>query len=640
MCAIAGIFHTVGHEPVDVRLLRLMTCALAHRGPDGDGFHVEAHVGLGHRRLVVIDPEGGHQPMFNEDRSAAIVFNGEIYNATALRDELVALGHVFTSDHSDTEVIIHAWESWGTDCLSRLDGMFAFAIWDRNRGELFLARDRLGKKPLYYALDARGRLLFGSEVAAFGVVRDLPRDLDPTAVEDFLAFGYVPEPRSIFAAIKRLPPAHFLLLSRHRTQQGPHRYWHPPLSPFGGSEQDAHEEVLRRLREATAKRMVADVPLGAFLSGGVDSSAVVAMAAGLRDDPLHTFTIAFDGHEDETPFAAQVSARYRTHAHVERAELLDPVDAARGQAFVFGEPFGDVSAAPSFQVCRHARVHATVALSGDGGDEAFGGYRRYRWHALVEAARKYLPASFRHHAVGVLAQLYPKLDRAPRWLRAKHTLTELSLDSALGYARTVTRMQRDHRRALLAAPLRSALDGYSPEGRITALMAECDSDDALLQAQYVDLHTWLPGDILTKMDRTSMAHGLEVRSPFLDPSLFAWGMSLPPRMKLRGGSGKHILKRALEPLLPRSVLYRPKQGFATSPAQAFRARAQDVRTRLLGPVMQDSKVFDMAAVARRVDEHEAGVFDHSTLLWMLLSFEGFVATEEAGPTRMTVPQAA
>jgi asparagine synthase (glutamine-hydrolysing) len=636
MCGIAGIFHPIGSAPVDAALLRRMAGAIAHRGPDGDGFHVEPHVGLGHRRLAIIDLAGGHQPMFNEDFSVAITFNGEIYNFATLRPKLEALGHVFRSDHSDTETIIHAWESFGPDCLQHLSGQFAFALWDRNQGKLFLARDRMGKKPIYYATDAAGRFLFASELAALAQCPALPRRIDPAAVEDFFAFGYVPEPGSIYQGIRRLPPAHFLLLERGRPLEEQHRYWDAPTRAEPADEAAAAARLIGLLTEATKKRMVSDVPLGAFLSGGVDSSAVVAMAAKLRGDPLDTFTIGFEGAEDETPFAAQVAQRYGTRQHNERAAAVDVIDAARLQGRIFGEPFGDSSSVPTFSVSALARRHATVALSGDGGDEVFAGYRRYRWHLLVEGARRWLPARVRRHAIGTLARLYPKLDRAPRWLRAKHTLTELSLDSALGYARTLTKVQRAQRRALFSRSMAAALDGHDPTARLPALMQASGTGDALVQAQYVDLHTWLPGDILTKVDRASMANSLEVRSPFLDEALLSWGFSLPAVLKLRNGAGKYLLKRALEPHLPHALLYRPKQGFATSPAATFRAQADRLRDRLLGEAMAGSGLFSAAALGRLIDQHAAGAFDHSGALWLLLVFEGFLVSEAAGAAELPV----
>jgi asparagine synthase (glutamine-hydrolysing) len=626
MCGLAGLFRADGGA-TDEALLRRMTTALAHRGPDGDGFHVEPGVGLGHRRLAIVDIAGGVQPMANEDGSVVIVFNGQIYNFPELWPELQALGHIFRSDHSDTEVILHAWESWGPACLQRLSGMFAFAIWDRNRGCLFLARDRLGKKPLYYATDSTGRFVFASELRALAEVAALPRRIDPAAVDDFFAYGYVPDPGSIFAGIRKLPPAHFLLLSRDGTVPAPQRYWQAPTAIRAVDAPTAAGELIEQLTAATRRRLIADVPLGAFLSGGVDSSAVVAMAAPLRTDPLDTFTIGFDGAEDETPYAMMVSQRYATTQHNERAAAVDMIAAARRQGRIFGEPFGDASAVPTHSVCALARRHATVALSGDGGDEVFLGYRRYQWHRLVEAARALLPAGARRGVIGTLARLYPKLDRAPRWLRAKYTLTELSLDSAVGYYRTMARMQDDERRALFAAPLRAGLDGHDPSARIAALMAESGTDEPLLQAQYADLQTWLAGMMLVKVDRTSMANSLEVRAPFLDYELVSWGLGLPAALKLHGGAGKYILKRALEPYLPHDLLYRPKQGFATALAPLLRREAARVRRCLLGAALADCGLFDLAAVARLLDEHVRGHRDHGTALWQLLVFEGFLVSE-------------
>ncbi|HEX5328111.1 MAG TPA: XrtA/PEP-CTERM system amidotransferase [Acetobacteraceae bacterium] len=628
MCGLAGIFDPDGAAGIDAALLRRMTAAIRHRGPDGDGFLLEPGIGLGHRRLAIIDPRGGQQPMYNEDSSVGIVFNGIIYNFRELRTELQARGHIFRTN-CDTETIIHAWEDWGEDCLQRLDGFFALALWDRNRRVLFLARDRLGKKPIYYATLPDGRFVFGSEMAALNVVPGLPRSISATAVEDFFAYGYVPEPGSIYRQVNRLPAAHYLLLRHEAAIPEPRRYWHVSVEKRAITESEAVAELNERLSTATASRLIADVPLGAFLSGGVDSSAVVAAAGRLRDG-LDTFTIGFAGAEDETPFADMVARRYGTAQHNEAAAAIDYIDAARQQGRIFGEPFGDQSSVPTFRVSALARRHATVALSGDGGDEVFAGYRRYRWHSLVEAARAVLPAPVRRGVVGRLARLYPKLDRAPQWLRAKHTLTELSLDSALGYYRTVARVQDERRRALFSPQLEAALDGHDPTTRIPALMDASGSDDPLVQAQYVDIHTWLVGDILTKVDRASMANSLEVRAPFLDCRFVEWGLSLPPALKLRAGEGKYILKKALEPLLPREVLYRRKQGFAMSLASLFRREADRVRGRLLGETMLDCGLFEPRAITQLLDEHAAGRFDHSMALWHLLIFEGFLFSELSG----------
>ena len=618
MCGLTGIYHP--GAPIDRALLERMNRAIAHRGPDGDGFHIETGVGLGHRRLSIVDVAGGAQPMWNEDESVVIIFNGEIYNFPTLRPELSALGHVFRN-RCDTEAVVHAWETWGPDCLQHLNGMFAFALWDRRKGLLFLARDRLGKKPLYYAHTPDGALVFGSELAALMAVPDLPRRIDPAAVDDFFALGYVPDPGTIYAGVHKLPAAHYLLLGTGAA--APTRYWTPPTQSAPMAEQDAIRGLVSHLAAATQSRLMSDVPLGAFLSGGVDSGAVVATAAGLQSDPLRTFTIGMPGPQDETALAAQVAARYGTDQHNDTA-TPDYLDAARRQAAVFGEPFGDSSAVPTEAVCALARRHVTVALSGDGGDEVFAGYRRYRWHQMAEGVRAHIPAGLRRHVLGGLARIYPKMDWAPRPLRAKNTLTEISLDSALGYYRTVAKLHHTQRRALFSASLRAALDGHDPSDRVVALMDQCDDEDSLLQAQFADIQTYLVGDILTKVDRTSMAHSLEARAPFLDHQLVEWGMRLPPSLKLRGQDGKWVLKKAMEPMLPHELLYRPKQGFATSLTTVFRARMIEVRARLLGPAMNECGLFDGAAIARLLDQHAAGTSDHAGPIWLLLTFEGFL----------------
>ena len=629
MCGISGIYHQAGPAPVDGGLLRRMNGAIAYRGPDGDGFHIEPGVGLGHRRLSIIDVGGGAQPMFNEDDTVAITFNGEIYGFDALRQRLEGLGHRFRN-RSDTETVIHAWEEWGVDCLQHLNGFFAFALWDRNRRQLFMARDRLGKKPLYYAHAPDGSLVFGSELRCIQAVPGLPRRIRAAAVDDYFALGYIPDPDTIYEGVHKLPAAHYLLLQQGDRAVQPRRYWQAPTATHAATEQEATAELVRRLTAYTATRMVADVPLGAFLSGGVDSSAVVALAAGLRTEagagPLSTFTIGFPGAEDERGYAQQVATRYGTD-HRAEPTTIDYIDAARDQARVFGEPFGDVSSVPTGHVCALARRHVTVALSGDGGDEVLGGYRRYQWHRMTEAVRRLLPGPVRRGVLGRLAQVYPKLDRAPRWLRAKHTLTEISLDSALGYYRMVCKVQHDRRRALFSGTLEAGLDGHDPSRRITDLMDECGSDDPLLQAQWTDINTYLVGDILTKVDRASMAHALEVRAPMLDHEFVEWGLGLPPGLKLRGREGKWVLKRAMEPLLPHEILYRPKQGFAMSLDQQFRDGADRLRERLLGPAMLGSGLFAADTIAQLVDEHEAGRFNHAGVLWLLLVFEGFLAGE-------------
>ena len=557
MCGIAGLFHPFRPTVPPMRSLKAMTEAQRHRGPDGEGFHTEPHLGFGHRRLAIVDLAGGAQPMATEDGAVVVTFNGEIYNHEVLRRMLEGRGHVFRS-RSDTEVLLHGWREWGAQMPARLVGMFAFALWDRKAGRLLLARDPLGEKPLHYAWLPDGGFAFASEIGGLKALSELPRGLDPVALDDFLALGYVPEPATIYAAIRRLPPGHLMLLGLGQAQAVQQRYWAPPRQAVAAGG-DAVEALQSRLDAAVRARMMADVPLGAFLSGGIDSGVVTSLAAMAAGQPLASFTIGFGGAADERPDAAMVAERYGTRHFAEDGAEADYLAMAREIPRLFGEPFGDHSAVPTLAVASLARRHVTVALSGDGGDEVFAGYRRYRFHMMAEA-RRLLPTRLRRGAIGALARAYPKLDRAPRWLRAKTTLTEISLDSALGYYGTVCKLAEGRRRAMFSPALRAAVEGHDPSARFAALMAECDPEDSLLQAQYADLQTYLPGDILTKVDRTSMAVSLEVRPPLLDPELVSWGLALPAAAKLRGGVGKRVLREAAAPLLPPALLQRRKRG--------------------------------------------------------------------------------
>jgi asparagine synthase (glutamine-hydrolysing) len=627
MCGLAGFLYAPERRATASAVVRRMTTALQHRGPDGEGFHDEEGVSLGHRRLAIVDVAGGVQPMTSQDGRFVLVFNGEIFNHAALRRQLEAAGHRFRT-RSDTEAILHGWREWGAACLSRLVGQFAFAIWDRDRSELALARDPLGEKPLHYAWLADGSLAFGSEIAALLAVPGISRSLDAAALDDFLALGYIPDPRTIYRDIRALPPGHAMTLRRGAaTRPAPLRYWSPPTHG-AAAPPDPPAALREHLAQAVEARLMSDVPLGAFLSGGLDSGAVTALAAAARSTPIDAFTIGFAGAQDERPAAAAVAATIGAR-HWAEAGSADYLGAAREIARIFGQPFGDHSAVPTLAVCRLARRHVTVALSGDGGDEVFGGYRRYRFHALVESIRRHIPAPLRRGVIGGLARAYPKLDRAPRWLRAKTTLTELSLDSALGYYATVNRIQAERRHALYAPAQRDAADGHDPAARFVALMDECDPDDGLLQAQYADLHTYLPGDILTKVDRTSMAVSLEVRPPLLDPDLVSWGLALPDAWKIKDGRGKHVLREAVAGDLPAAILQRPKQGFADGIAGELRRRSDEVSARLLGGAMQDSGLFSRPALETMVQEHASGRFEHSQALWQLLVLEGFLA-QEAG----------
>ena len=561
MCGIAGLFDPSGQRPIDPARLAQMTEALRHRGPDGDGMVLHPGLGLGHRRLAIIDLADGAQPMASEDGRTIVTYNGEIYNFQDLRRELADKGHRFRT-RCDTEVLLHGYREWGTAVLDRLRGMFAFAIWDEATRTLFLARDRLGEKPLYYGRDRDGLFLFASEIGALVAGLTTPPELDLEAVADYFTYGYVPDPKSIYQNIRKLAPGHSLCLRPGDATPLPRRYWRPQFADtHRGSLDDLAHELLDRLQQAVAMRMMADVPLGAFLSGGVDSSGIVALMAEASPTPVTTCTIGFaDPAYDETPHARAVARRYATDHHEERVDidaagLLDRVAAA------YGEPFADSSALPTFLVSAAARRHVKVALTGDGGDEVFAGYRRYPFHVAEEAVKALLPATLRRLVLGPLARAWPKLDWAPRPLRAKATLEALSTDTVHGYLRAVTLLPAAERACLFSRDFTKALCGYDPASVLETHFREADTDDPLARAQYVDLMTWLPGRMLVKVDRASMAHGLELRPPLLDHELVEWAAGLPRALKLRGRTGKVLLKHALAPHLPQELLHRPKQGF-------------------------------------------------------------------------------
>ena len=621
MCGIAGIFNTRSEDAPQTELINRMTDAITHRGPDESGIHLEPGLALGHRRLSVIDIASGQQPLFNEDRSAAIVFNGEIYNFMQLRPELEALGYRFTT-HSDTEVILHAWQAWGSQCVQRLRGMFAFAIWDQKRRHLFLARDRLGIKPLYYALLPNGHFVFGSELKALLPHPALPRDRDPMAIEEYFAYGYIPEPRTIFSGVRKLPPGHTLLIEKGQTLlPRTNQYWDIPFTDSGLASQDSAEsELIERLREAVDIRLVAEVPLGAFLSGGVDSSAIVALMAGLVDQPVKTCSIGFDEAEfDETAYALKVAERYHTD---HRSDTVKGDDFALVDklGWLFDEPFADSSAMPTYRVCEAARKRVTVALSGDGGDENLAGYRRYRMHMAEEQLRSRLPLGLRKAIFGPLGALYPKADWAPRVLRAKTTFQALARDSVGAWFHSVSRMTDEQRRTLFSPALRNDLGGYNAVEVLRRHAAQSPTDHPLSLVQYLDLKTFLVS-ILHKVDRASMAHALEVRVPLLDHKLVEWMSGLRPEWKLAGSDGKHLFKHALKAYLPDDIMYRPKQGFSIPLAQWFRGPLRERYQReVLGESMADSGLFNNDYLGQLLQQHDSGLRDNSVVMWELLMF--------------------
>lgn len=622
MCGIAGIFHVETAKPVDEARLRAMLAPMVHRGPDGSGIWIGPGVGLGHLRLSVIDLEGGAQPMVSAQGDLVVTYNGEIYNFAALRTELEAKGHVFRT-LSDTEVILHGWRQWGERCVEHFDGMFAFALFDARARSLWLVRDRFGVKPLHYASLADGSLIFASELKGVLAHPALRRAPDFTAVEDYLTYGYVPDDTCMVRGVHKLGAGEALLAVRGRPLPSPSRYWDISFAErTRGKSADLEAELRELLRAAVRSRMVADVPLGAFLSGGVDSSTVVALMAEASAQAVKTCTIGFDVPAlDETSFADRIARRFGTE---HRSRTVSPedfglIDTIAGH---FDEPFADASALATYRVCELARENVTVALSGDGADEGFAGYRRHRFQHREEALRRLLPAPLRRTVLGPLGRLYPKADWAPRMLRAKSTLTGLAGSGAEAYAASVSVTPAAIRRQLWVDPLRAELAGYRAEERYITAMRDAPARDPLDRAQYADIKIWLPGDILTKTDRMSMAVGLEAREPLLDHRLVEFAARLPTGLRIHGNSGKYLLKKAMEPDLPADLLYRPKMGFVTPVSEWFRgALADEARKVIGGSALARTQWFDMHKIARLAEAHRKGAADHGRLLWQLLMLD-------------------
>ena len=621
MCGISGV---VTPGPEDRRaIVDAQLAALEHRGPDAHGSFATSHATIAQNRLAIIDLVTGDPPITNEDRTIAVVLNGEIYNFQGLRRELVGRGHEFSSQ-GDTEVIAHLAEELSpVDLARRLDGMFAFAVWDERRGRLILGRDRLGKKPLYYWC-SDGRLVFGSEIKALFAASSVPRRLDPGAIPAYLTFGYVPTPRTFFDGVRSLPPGHVLTFEPEG-EPLVERYWEPPLAgvdgvaPADGSLRDAAAGVRSRLEGAVRRRLISDVPLGAFLSGGIDSSAVVGVMASQLERPVQTFTIGFDDREgfDERPYARLAARRHRTEHH-EFVVEPDAVNLVERLVWHHDQPFGDSSAVPTFLLSELTGAHVTVALSGDGGDEAFAGYERF---AAGLAARRFaaLPAPVRAAARGSVGLLPPTaLGGRAGSLQRFAGVAERGLPEA--YRAWISFVQDPERDALLDR----RRDDWALEDYRSIWNASVGARplDRLLD---LNLRTYLLDDLLVKTDRMSMAHGLEVRCPFLDTELLSFAALLPPALKLRGMALKRVLKAAVADLLPREILHRSKRGFGVPLDRWFREDLRAYMAATLGA--PDARVrghLDSGALDDLISEHQARRRNHGHALWTLLTLEVFL----------------
>jgi asparagine synthase (glutamine-hydrolysing) len=619
MCGIAGIVSWSPDQHMHPATIHQMCQTLLHRGPDDEGIYVNGGVGLGMRRLSIIDVAGGHQPIHNEDRTVWIVFNGEIYNFRDLRKELESRGHRFYTS-TDTEAIVHLYEDLGSECVHKLRGMFAFAIYDKRRRSLLLARDRLGIKPLHYAWDSRA-LVFGSEIKAILAVRPELRQIDREAIREFFYFGYIPEPKTAFADIRKLPPGHILEFDADRAAPQVLRYWDLPEygASMMASEQEFLEEMEWRLMEAVRIRLISDVPLGALLSGGTDSSVVVALMAQASSKPVKTFSIGFKQSDfNESGYAKAVAQKFGTDHH-ELAVEPDLKVTLNRLTSSLEEPFGDSSMLPTYFVCALARRHVTVALSGDGGDELFAGYERYDIHMKRRRFGRiptWVGKFYRR-------KVFPRLPVGTRGRRLAYSASLPFYERYLDSISFITELE-DYAPVLSEEFQNFGRNGDDPFNSFRAYLRDAKTHDDLSRILYLDTKTYLPSDILTKVDRMSMATSLEVRVPLLDHLFVEWATSLPIEFKWRGHDRQKILlkKLALRLGVPSQVLYRPKQGFALPLVHWMRNEIREEMARvLLDQRTLQRGYFNGRGIETLLDEHFRGRRDHSARLWLLLIFE-------------------
>lgn len=619
MCGITGFVNTNG-RPADRNILEGMNRSILHRGPDEDGFYLNESVGLAMRRLSIIDLASGQQPIYNEEKTKAIVFNGEIYNYQELREDLLRLGHKFYTK-SDTEVVIHLYDEYGPECLQHLRGMFAIAIWDESDKSLFLARDRVGKKPLLYSHQSNGDLIFGSEFQAVLKHPAVSREVDLEAIDSYMSFLCVPAPMTAFKQIRKLEPGHWLLWKDGEIET--ERYWQPDFSKkIKISEQEAIEETTRILRESTKLRMIAEVPLGAFLSGGVDSSAVVALMAQESEKPVKTFSIGFEEQDfSELKYAKRVAEHVGAEYHefIVRPNALDVIPTLVEH---YGEPYADSSAIPTYYVSKETRKHVTVALNGDGGDESFAGYERYTAMRIADAYSR-VPSALRKVFVEAPVSLLPTSEvKRSRFRDAKRFLKAANLPRTERYFRWMSTFNRDAKHELYTPDFAAAIAGQNPSAILEKWFARANATGTLDATLLTDQMTYLPNDLLVKVDIASMANSLEARSPFLDHKLIEFAATLPESLKMRGFETKSLLKKVAARLVPKEVIYRRKMGFGVPIGKWFRGEMKDfVRGVLLSEKSLKRGIVKPEILERYVNEHTSSERDHSFQLWTLLMLE-------------------
>ncbi len=618
MCGIGG-FVQFEQKTGDQTTLRAMGEAIYHRGPDAGGEYLDEMVGLCHRRLAIIDlSEAGNQPMYSPDQQHVLVFNGEIYNFLELREYCEQQGYVFRT-RTDTECILALYQLEGDACVQRLSGMFAFALWDKTKQRLLIARDRLGKKPLYY-YQHQGQFIFASEIKAILTLPGLNRALRDDAIYDFFCHQYIPDPKTVFKHIHKLPPAHLMTIQRGEIKI--RAYWDLSFKhTLQLSESEIRDRLLGRIELATQQRMVSDVPLGAFLSGGVDSSGVVALMARNSSTPVTTCTIGFDDKKyDETKFAKLVAEQYHTQHH-ELTVASKVEERLEEIAAYFDEPFADPSFVPTFFVSELARLKVTVALAGDGGDEAFAGYQKYAVDQLENRLRDKVPALLRKHLLPALGQAL-KLSDHTLFRKGRTLINTLAVEPDMGFYMANAFCSDALWRQIVAPDFARRVSGYHPSEVTIQAYRNGDGHDHLSRILYADVKTYLPGDILVKVDRMSMANSLEVRAPIMDYEVFALAAQIPSRLKLNGNEKKYILKEAFKPLLSEDTLYRKKMGFSVPLAQWLRVELRPLaETLLFAPDAGIQHYLASRALKEIWQRHQAGKGDYGSLLWSALCFE-------------------
>lgn len=620
MCGIAGYIHFKGHNPEEEAVrIKKMTDTLVHRGPDDEGYFIDHHAALGHRRLSIIDRKGGLQPMKRSLDSLYIVFNGEIYNFLEIRNELLSKGYEFAT-WSDTEVLLASYAEWGEDCVKKLNGMFAFAIWNSRKKSIFLGRDRVGKKPLYYYSDGNV-FSFASELKALIAGGFCSDSINPRALDCYFCFGYVPASHVIFKSVKKLQAAHTLLVNSKNFELK--RYWRLSCSPVSrrhGSLEEAAEEFEDLFDRAVACRMMSDVPLGAFLSGGIDSALVVSSMAKRMNDKVLTNTIGFDDKTfNELPIARSV-AEFFCCDHREFVVQSDVSDVIDRISCYFDEPFADSSAVPTWYACQMAKQNVTVVLSGDGGDESFGGYTfRYLPHMLESKIRTFFPFFFRKMVFGGLGAVYPNSSRLPKMMRLKTILNNLAVDDAEAFYRDLVWLLPEERKKLYSPGFLDSLQNFTPLDTVSWFYNDNDAVTAMSRGQYADIHFYMTDDVLVKVDRMSMAHSLEVRSPLLDYRILEFAAKLPTRLKINSTRGKLVLRYLASKRMPSQVNKQPKRGFSIPAADWLRVELREcVEQALNSKRSLIHTIFNSEELNRLWYRHVKGRKDYNVFFWGLI----------------------